>query len=79
MKARTLPELKAELIACRNRQIEAARRRDVIGMKQEHRHEQHIQNKIKELLIQEQKAKALQPWRDYSRIPGSDPFEEDER
>lgn len=50
MKARTLPELKAELIACRNRQIEAARKRDVIGMKQEHRHEVNIQNKIREIM-----------------------------
>lgn len=50
MKARTLPELKAELIACRQRQYEAARRRDVIGMKQEHRHEVNIQNKIREIM-----------------------------
>ena len=48
MKARTIDELKAELVACRTRQYEAARRRDVIGMKQEHRHEQHILNKLKE-------------------------------
>lgn len=48
MKAKTVAELKAELVACRGRQYEAARRRDIIGMKQEHAHEKHILNKLKE-------------------------------
>ena len=50
MKANTIEKLMQELIACRQRQYDAARRKDFIGFKQEHRHEMHIINKINELV-----------------------------
>lgn len=49
MRANTINDLMRELEECRHRQCAAARKGDRIGFKQEHRHEIHILNKIKEL------------------------------
>lgn len=49
MRANTISDLMRELEECRHRQCAAARKRDWTGFKQEHRHEIHILNKIKEL------------------------------
>lgn len=44
-----LKALQAKLIECRQRQARFATMRNAMGVKQEHRHEMHILNKIKEL------------------------------